>query len=110
MIVCLTIHSLTTITVLASVPTYEPPLRGPQTVLDRLLRLDSFARPGLSHFEFKRLFANCNCGLVMTCRVFRNHICAAGVQNQSTIIDLTSDDSDESSDEEASQPPADGGF
>ena len=55
-------------------------------------------RPGLSEAEFRRLFAKCRCGLVMTRRVFRMHICITGVttaQNPPVVIDLT-DDSNES--------------
>jgi hypothetical protein len=79
----------------ASVAKYERPPRCFETVLDRLLRLDSWTRPGLSGPEFNRLFAQCRCGLVMTRRVFRNHICAvanAVVPNSPIAIDLTSDD------------------
>jgi len=82
-----------------SMATYERPARGPRTVLDRLIRLDSCTQPGISEAEFHRLFAKCRCGLVMTRRVFRNHICAmaaAVVRNPPVVIDLTSDNSDES--------------
>lgn len=80
-----------------SIATYERPARNIETVLDRLLRLDSWAQPGLSEPEFNRLFAKCNCGLVMTRRVFREHTCVlvARVQNPPVVIDLTSDDSDD---------------
>jgi hypothetical protein len=83
--------------VATSVPTYEAPIRGPETVLDRLLRLDSWARPGLSESEFNRLFAKCHCGLIMTRRVFRGHICAvaAGTMRKTpVVVDLTLDEGD----------------
>ena len=67
-----------------SVPTYTRPIK-PERVLNRLIRLDSIVRPGLSEVEFNRIFAKCHCGLVMTRRVFEGHIC------MSDIIDLTSD-------------------
>jgi hypothetical protein len=75
----------------ASIATYARPVRLPDSALDRLLRLDSHTRPGLSEAEFNRLFAKCDCGLLMTRRVFRNHVCAI-VQNPSAVIDLTEDD------------------
>lgn len=85
-----------------SIVTYERPVRRFESVLDRLLRLDSFTRPGLSEPEFNRLFAKCHCGLVMTRRVFRNHICALAMvgvvahSNRPAIIDLTSDGDNDS--------------
>jgi hypothetical protein len=72
------------------IPTYQPPAKDPQNVLDRLQRLDSW---GLSEKDFTRLFARCHCGLVTTRRVFRDHICA--VASVPAIIDLTSDASDD---------------
>ena len=70
-----------------SLETLKHPLRGPETALERLLRLDTATRPGLTKSEFKRLFANCACGLIMTCRVFNDHIC----QVPQVVIDLTLD-------------------
>jgi len=78
---------------LPSLLTFEQPSRGPETTLDRLMRLDSWARPGLPEADFKRLFAKCRCGLVMTQRVFKNHICA--VAAAPVVIDLTLETSDE---------------
>jgi hypothetical protein len=54
------------------------PARASESVLDRLLRLDCPAKPGLSEAEFRHLFAKCICGLVMTRRVFKDHLCAVG--------------------------------
>jgi len=72
-------------------------------MLDRLLKLDSWATPGLSEPEFRKLFSKCVCGLVMTRRVYQQHICAVAaatvqVRKRRAIIDLTSDlsDSDDS--------------
>jgi hypothetical protein len=83
----------------ASIATYERPARTPRTVLDRLIRLDSCTRPGISEAEFHRLFVKCRCGLVTTRRVFRAHVCAVPtgvIRNQPVVIDLTSEDNDES--------------
>lgn len=78
-------------------------------MLDRLLRLDSHARPGLTEREFNRLFAKCNCGLITTRRVFADHSCAAAmpqliVGSLPTVIDLTSDDSDSDLSSRAASP------
>jgi hypothetical protein len=79
-----------------SIETYARPVRRLESTLDRLLRLDSWTRPGLSKLEFNRLFAKCDCGLVMTRRVFRNHVCAVAeaAADPPVVIDLTSDDDD----------------
>ncbi|KIM74573.1 hypothetical protein PILCRDRAFT_92530 [Piloderma croceum F 1598] len=82
---------------LPAIPTYEPPARMPESLIIRLLRLDSWARPGLSEAEFCKLFAKCRCGLVMTRRVFRNHVCGVGGRKPRVFIDLTSDSDDEES-------------
>lgn len=47
-----------------------------ETYIDRLLRLDSWERPGLTNAEFGSLFANCRCGLVTARQAFNRHICA----------------------------------
>jgi hypothetical protein len=78
--------------VIGSLPTYERPARGPETSIEQLLRLDTSRRPGLSEAEFMKLFAKCSCGLIMTRRVFRDHICTPAVQAPpAVIIDLTAD-------------------
>jgi hypothetical protein len=70
-------------------------VRSQETVLARLLRLDDGASPGLSEHEFRRLFVQCRCGLVMTCRVFKMHTCRVViVKPHKVIIDLTSEDED----------------
>jgi hypothetical protein len=64
-----------------------------ETPLDRLLRLDARIRPGLSEIEFTRLLAKCQyCGLIMTHRVFGNHLCLANVVREPFVIDITDDD------------------
>lgn len=73
----------------------QPPVRRPETVVEQLLRLDSSRRPGLFESEFKRLFAKCSCGLIMTRRVFKDHICIPALAAPPVVIDLTSDVSDE---------------
>jgi hypothetical protein len=57
------------------------------------LKLDSSLEPGLSPTEVRKLLARCRCGMVMTRRVFNYHTCAQK-SVQSTIIDLTSDDTE----------------
>jgi len=74
-----------------SLPTPERPLRGPETIVEQLLRLDTSGRPGLTESEFKMLFAKCVCGLIMTRRVFRDHICATAVTTSPVAVDLASD-------------------
>lgn len=78
------------------IPVYDRPIRGPETVLDKLLMLDSWGRAGLSEAEFRKLFAKCLCGLVMTRRVFPDHVCAVAtvVKDPPIIIDLTLDSDD----------------
>jgi hypothetical protein len=80
----------------AYIPVYERPIRGPETVLDKLLTLDSWGRAGLLETEFRELFAKCLCGLVMTRRVFPDHVCAVApvVKGPPIVIDLTSDSED----------------
>jgi hypothetical protein len=70
----------------------------PKIISDQLLRLNARSKPGLTKKEFRKLFAMCGCGLVMTRRVFRRHVCAEHIsrvdetaQNVPDIIDLTSD-------------------
>lgn len=74
---------------LPSIQPFQPPSGGSHTTSDRLLRLDSWASPGLSEADFRRLFAMCHCGIITTRRVFRGHICA--FKPAPVIIDLTVD-------------------
>lgn len=81
---------------MASIPVLSPPPRArPETAFDRLMRLDSPINPGLSENEFRRMFAKCRCGKVMTRRVFEGHICAVAAaavhRRPAVIIDLTGD-------------------
>jgi hypothetical protein len=78
---------------LPSVRTHERPVRGPEATLDQLLRLDSWVNPGLSQVDFRKLFAMCRCGLVMTRRVFQDHTCARSPPIV-PVIDLTGDAED----------------
>ena len=80
----------------SAVPTYERPTSGPGPVVARLLKLDSFIRAGVPEAEFYSLFAKCRCGLVMTRRVFGNHVCAVATAIvPPTVIDLTLDSEDD---------------
>ncbi|EGN99205.1 hypothetical protein SERLA73DRAFT_152873 [Serpula lacrymans var. lacrymans S7.3] len=49
----------------------KPPTVPPASDFDLLLQLDNWSRPGLSVAAFKKLFASCICGLVMTRRAFK---------------------------------------
>lgn len=66
-----------------SIPTALRSAVAAETYLDRLLRLDSRERPGLTSHEFRRLFSSCPCGLVTTRKAFNRHICALA-----TLVDL----------------------
>jgi hypothetical protein len=82
-----------------AIPTFERPPRRIENTIDLLFRLDGINRPGLSEAEFRNLFAKCPCGLIMTRRSYRGHVCADAttvvVQNAPVVIDLTLDgDSD----------------
>lgn len=58
--------------------------------MDRLLRLDSSAQPGLTLEIFSKLFIKCaRCKLIMTRRVRGQHRCALV---EPDIIDLTEGD------------------
>jgi hypothetical protein len=77
----------------------------PVSTIDWLLRLDSSEKPGLTKSEFGQLFAECQCGLVVTQRRFHDHVCIVTIDLTSdtdvndevvmlpptTVIDLTSD-------------------
>jgi len=59
--------------------------------------MHAWARPGLSELEFAKLFAKCRCGLVMTRRVFKDHMCFVPTRLPTpAVIDLTSDADDTS--------------
>lgn len=79
-----------------------------EQVLEKLLQLDDWNKPGLTEAEFLSLFTRCtHCGLVMTGRVFQQHtqVCAGfNGGNRDTaltvavihdIIDLTNDSDDD---------------
>ncbi|KAG1717300.1 hypothetical protein EDD22DRAFT_856245 [Suillus occidentalis] len=66
-------------------------------VFDKLLKLDSFCRPGLTQAEFHHFLTRCNgCDLIMTRRMFERHDCVGsgmrrGNSEKTEVIDLTSD-------------------
>jgi hypothetical protein len=77
------------------IPVNPRPIRRSETFTEKYLKLDSsWGRAGLRESEFKKLFAKCTCGLVMTTRVFQDHECAVAVVPH-TVIDLTLDSNDE---------------
>ena len=94
------VHQLTDITDIgnAVVQSYQRPVISNRAVENQILDLDAFILPGLPEADFKKLFAKCHCGLIMTKRVFNIHRCmrTAASQAKQVIIDLTVDDSDES--------------
>ena len=62
--------------ILGPLPAHNKPARAFKSMVNQLLKLDSWAGgPGLPESDFKRLFAKCDCGLVMTRKVFEEHIC-----------------------------------
>jgi hypothetical protein len=79
-----------------AIPTFERPPSRIESTIDLLFRLDAIDRPGLSATEFRNLFAKCPCGLIMTRRSYRGHVCADAttvvVQNFPIVIDLTLDE------------------
>ncbi|KAG1796118.1 hypothetical protein EV424DRAFT_1353269 [Suillus variegatus] len=66
-------------------------------VFDKLLKLGSFCRPGLTQAEFHHFLTRCNgCDLIMTRRMFKHHDCVGsgmrrGNSEKTEVIDLTSD-------------------
>jgi hypothetical protein len=70
----------------------QRPAQRPESVLDLLFKLDSWVQPGLTEAEFRELFASCQCGLIMTRRVFEEHEC---LRDGIDIIDLTGDSDDD---------------
>ena len=71
--------------VLESIPTFDPPARKTETVIDLLLKLDCFMSPGIPRNQFKNLFAYCRCGFMTTHRAFKHHKCVLA----HPVIDLT---------------------
>ncbi|KAG1848814.1 hypothetical protein C8R48DRAFT_677193 [Suillus tomentosus] len=66
-------------------------------VFDKLLKLDSFSRPGLTQAEFHHFLTRCNgCDLIMTRRMFERHDCVGstrrGNSEETEVIDLTTED------------------
>jgi hypothetical protein len=76
-------------------PAKSRPIRHPATFSEKFVKLNSWGQAGLHEREFKKLFAKCICGLVMTTRVFQGHDCAITAAPH-TIIDLTTDDDNDS--------------
>lgn len=72
-------------------PPRKSPDYRPRKPLHLLLQLNSPIRPGLSERDFRRLFARCSCGLIMTRPAFRSHYCCA---EETDVIEIT--DSDDS--------------
>lgn len=62
-----------------AVPIVDPPVQGPVTETEILLKLNDYIQPGLYKDEFRALLrqmARClGCGMVMVQRVFEQHVC-----------------------------------
>ncbi|KAF9239167.1 hypothetical protein BU15DRAFT_21109, partial [Melanogaster broomeanus] len=52
-----------------------------------LMKLDAWARPGLTARQLKALLTKCECGLIMTRRVYEDHECFLDPEHE--VIDLT---------------------
>ena len=66
------------------VPNILAPTRRVKTPSELLDKLDARDQPGITAREFKSLVGRCECGLIMTQRVFGEHRCRE-------IVDLTGD-------------------
>ncbi|KIJ69918.1 hypothetical protein HYDPIDRAFT_104581 [Hydnomerulius pinastri MD-312] len=55
-----------------------------------LMKLDAFNQPGLTVRQLKSLLTKCECGLIMTRRVYEEHDCVLEFEQE--VIDLTGDD------------------
>lgn len=79
---------------------YKRPQRNGPTLSDQLSTLNTPVRPGLYESEFLKLWAKCTCGLIMTRRVFRFHVCV-DIINISSDSDVGEDgDSDSDADDD----------
>ncbi|KAG1876146.1 hypothetical protein C8R48DRAFT_768991 [Suillus tomentosus] len=72
----------------------QPRRNDTHTTFEKLMKLDSFTRPGLTQGEFRRFLTRCNCcELVMTRRMFERHECVGREgKGDPEIIDLTAGD------------------
>lgn len=83
--------------VLATISVNPRPVRRPFTAFNQLMRLDSWNGAGLTQAEFRNLFVQCSCGLLMTRRAFRGHGCVQSViQKAEPVVDLTLASDDDS--------------
>jgi hypothetical protein len=57
------------------VPRFCPPPNSAVSTTELINRLDTWLRPGITMQQFKELFAECDCGLVVTRRMFDRHEC-----------------------------------
>jgi len=64
------------------------PANPPPSESELIARLDALIRPGLRTQEFKRLFASCRCGLVVSRQMFAIHECVPMLEN-GEVIDLS---------------------
>lgn len=86
------IEMLLPLQVATVLPRFNPPPNTVLTTTEMLHLLDSFTRPGLTLEQFNELIAVCECGMVVTQRMFRWHDCIKGwavARKEPEVIDLT---------------------
>lgn len=77
--------------ILAGLPRFDPPPNAALCTTTLLNRLDCWLRPGLTVQQFRELFAQCECGMVTTCRMFGRHECIPR-KKLLAMVDLTADE------------------
>ena len=74
------------------IPRWRSNWDGSKDPFIKLLKLDSFVKPGLSQQEFEGLLTRCqHCELIMTKRRIDSHVCTGTVIKTRVVIDLTQD-------------------
>lgn len=70
-------------------PVFNPPPAAALSTSELVNRLDTWIRPGLTGEQFRALFAQCECGMVVSRRMFPMHEC---IPKKVEILDLTLDE------------------
>ena len=74
------------------IPRWRSKWNGSNDPFSKLLKLDSFVKPGLTQKEFEGLLTRCqHCKLIMTKRRIDSHECMGTVMKMRVVIDLTQD-------------------
>lgn len=71
-------------------PIFNPPPNATLSTTELVNRLDTWIRPGLTAKQFRAIFAQCECGMVVTRRMFAMHECIP--TKELAVIDLTTED------------------